>query len=519
MAEHNRRPNLILFTVDQLSAKWLEAASSGVVPTPNLDRLRATGVTFTRAFTSNPVCCASRATLATGLTTRGHGVLENGYQLNPELPTFMKALQKSGYQTGALGKVHLQPHFRSFYPDYTQYGFDEIHITEDSRGGEWLDWVEREHPEHYKQVLATIWSSSEPEYEKYGPRKVNLKKQIDEVRANFKWATDRFPQNNPHSYTLPFPEFVSQTAWITSHAEQFIRKTKSEKPFFAHISYVQPHGPYCAPEEYMDRVKKELIPKPLPATWKDDPNMPKCFPELEQTDRDIMHARHCYFADIAHLDDQLGRIYDTLEETGNLENTYIIFLSDHGDLLGDHGFFGKEHRHYDSCIRVPLVLSGPGIQHGQKKHEFVLLEDIAPTCLDLCSAELPPMPKMGPYLQVDQRDIPSLPGSSLINICQGKDNHGHREHAYSESYNTIWSADPAEWARTIRTARFRYTYYPNGTGEQLFDLRSDPDEQNNLVDDPKYGSIRSGLRDQLLDEIISQDYPKTRRDLYALGVH
>ena len=98
--KENQRPNLIFFMVDQLSAKWLEAASGGVCPTPNIDRLREMGVSFSNAFTSNPVCMPMRATLATGLTTRGHGVLENGYQLDPALPTFMQALQREGWRTG-----------------------------------------------------------------------------------------------------------------------------------------------------------------------------------------------------------------------------------------------------------------------------------------------------------------------------------------------------------------------------------------------------------------------------------
>jgi len=132
-------PNVVFFMLDQLSAKWLEAASGGVCPTPNIDALRARGVSFTHCITSNPVCCPARATVATGLTTRQHGVLENGYQLDPELPTFMHVLQKAGWRTGALGKVHFQPHYRSQHPDYRPYGFDVTHVTEDGRGGEWLD--------------------------------------------------------------------------------------------------------------------------------------------------------------------------------------------------------------------------------------------------------------------------------------------------------------------------------------------------------------------------------------------
>ncbi|MCX7014194.1 MAG: sulfatase-like hydrolase/transferase, partial [Candidatus Sumerlaeota bacterium] len=111
-------PDIVFFMVDQLSAKWLEAAVAGVCPVPNVERLMRRGVTFRNAITSNPVCCPARATLATGLTTRGHGVLENGYELDGALPTFMRALQQGGWRTGAFGKVHFRPHFAGVHLDY-----------------------------------------------------------------------------------------------------------------------------------------------------------------------------------------------------------------------------------------------------------------------------------------------------------------------------------------------------------------------------------------------------------------
>jgi arylsulfatase len=513
------RPNLVFFMVDQLSAKWLEAASAGVCPTPNIDRLRAMGTTFTNAYTSNPVCMPTRATLATGLTTRGHGVLENGYQLDPALPTFMQALQREGWRTGALGKVHLTPHFAGLRPDYRPFGFDVTHITEDARGGEWLDWVAQEHPEHYEAVLATIWPTAIPDFAAYGPDQIDLRARIEKIREGFEWATPEFPRNTHSSYTLPFPEEVSQTAWITGHALAFLRDTDPEQPLYAHVSYVQPHSPFHPPGEMMQHVDPSKIPAPAPAEWVDDPHAPGYFADKEPREMDWEYARHCYFADLVHLDQQLGKVLDALEETGRLENTYIVFLSDHGELLGDHGFTGKEERHYDACIRVPLIIAGPGLRSGMIRDEYVQHEDICPTVLEACSVSLPLLPKTGPYLKVAQEEIEQLPGRSLLGLCRGETPRGWREAAYSESYNAIWSIAPGDWARTIRTSEFRYTFYAAGNGEQLFDLRTDPDEQHNVVADPAYAAQRQALRDRLLELIVMQDYPKTRRELYALGVH
>ena len=268
------QPNILFFMVDQLSAKWLEAAQNGICPTPNIDRLRARGVTFSNVITSNPVCMATRATLATGLTTRGHGVLENGYQLDPELPTFMRVLQENGWRTGALGKVHFQPHFAGLYPDYKPYGFEVTHITEDSRGGEWLDWVRTDHPAHFEAVLATIWPSKIPQYAAYGPDKENLRARIEAIRPNFQWASPEFPQNTPGAYTLPFPEAVCQTNWITGQALDFLRSTPADQPLYAHISYVQPHSPFCCPADYLPSVAADRIPEPLPAKWVSDQHGP-----------------------------------------------------------------------------------------------------------------------------------------------------------------------------------------------------------------------------------------------------
>jgi arylsulfatase A-like enzyme len=446
--------------------------------------------------------------------------LENGYQLDPHLPTFMRALQQEGWRTGALGKVHLYPHFRGMWPDYRPFGYDVTHITEDARGGEWLDWVAREHPAHYESVLATIWPTAIPEFAAYGPDKVDLGSRIQEIRAGFQWVTPEFPRNNSFAYTLPFPKEISQTEWITRHALAFIRETDPTQPLYAHISYVQPHSPFHPPGETMQYVDASRIPPPVPAEWVDDPHAPGYFADKEPVEIDWAYARHCYFADLVHLDAQLGKVLEVLEETGRLENTYILFLSDHGELLGDHGFRGKEERHYDACIRVPLIMAGPDLQGGQVRDQYVQHEDICPTVLEACGVSLPLLPKTGPYLKVDPAEIEQLPGRSLLRLCKGQElDPTWREAAYSESYNAIWSITPGDWARTIRTHDYRYTLYAGDNGEQMFDLRVDPDEQHNVVADPAYAADRLALRDRLLEFIIMQDYPKSRRELFALGVH
>jgi arylsulfatase len=522
MSTKRAKPNVVFFMVDQLAAKWFEMAVNGVCDVPNFRSLMDRGTYFDNTITSNPVCMASRASLATGLTTRGHGLLENGYFLDPGLPTFMQALQRDGYVTGALGKVHFRPHFESQFPDYKAYGFDVTHVTEDGRGGEWNDWVRDNHPTHYDDVLATIWPWHIPDYSDYGEYHVDLKERIRRVREKYTWSSEKYPESTDWVYTLPFPEEVSQTNWITGHALDFISKSVASKhPFFAHVSYVQPHYPFCSPEEYIQYVDVDRIPEPVGAEWQEESSsQPAYYKRQKPVDMSNWKwGRTLYFADLVHLDRQLGRVIDRLKETGEYDNTYIVFLSDHGDLLYDHHFWGKEERHYDGCIRVPLLIAGPGLKQGQRVHDLVQLEDVCPTVLEMASTRLPHLPKLGEYLDMTAEELPVLPGRSLLPLCRGESVPDWRKSAYSESYNAIWSSNPGDWARTVRTDRYRYTYYPKGDGEQLFDLLNDPDEQKNLCQDSEYVSVKQTMKDLLLEHVILQDYPKTRRNLFAIGVH
>jgi len=513
--------NILFFMVDQLSAKWLElAARRGIVPLPNIKGLAANGTWFTNVITSNPVCCPARATIATGLTTRGHGVLENGYRLDPELPTFMRALQKKGYVTGALGKVHFEPHFQTFWPDYKKYGFDVTHITEDGRGGEWLDWVRDSHPGHYEDVLACIWASYIPEYAAYGPDKTDLGGRIREIQKGYNWSTADYPEGSFGAHSQKYPQELTQTEWITRHALDFISGVPEGKPFFAHVSYVQPHFPFTVPAGYLPLVKEELIPEALPAEWRSDPFAPAYFSrqKMQRNNEYDKSARKCYFADLAHLDGQLGRLVALLKDRGVYDNTYIIFISDHGELLGDHEFYGKEERHYDACIRVPLIISGPGLGKGGVCSQFVQHEDVCPTILDMAGAQMEGLKHTPVYLQVPEEKLRMSYGRSLLGYLKGEKGFV-RDDAYCESFSPIWSIDYTDWARTVRTEQYRYTYYAGNTGEQLFELSKDPDEQRNLAGDPEYAGVKRDLKDRLLEYLIRQDWPKTPRELYSLGVH
>ncbi len=500
-------PNVVLVVYDQLAAAWLEAGLRGAADLPNFARLAGDGTYFSRCFSTNPVCSPARASIATGLRSVAHGVLQLGYRLSPELPTFMRALAAAGWHTAACGKLHLRPHWESLDPDYRPYGFKEQHVTEDPRGGPWLDWVRAEHPEHFRAVLTTVWARAMDEFADYGPQREDLAALMADL-----------PELG-NVYELPFPEKVSQTNWITARALEVIAAAPPAQSLLCQVGYVQPHNPYAPPRGYRRFVNFDHVPPPVPATWEDDPLTPPNFRARASIAQayEWRRAREHYFADLVHLDRQLGRILDGLAESGRERDTYVIATADHGDLLLDHGLVYKDSYHYDACVRVPMLVSGPGLARGAVRDELVTIEDIYPTIMEAAGLSCPRPPERGAV--PDQPPAPYAAGRSLLELAGGGEPSGWRDAAFIESYNNLDSRWPSNWVRTVRTADARYSLYGEGAGEQLFDLAADPDEQENLAADPARRRLRQQMRDRLLEYLLVERYPHSPRDLYRLGVH
>jgi Arylsulfatase A and related enzymes len=493
--------------VDQLAAKWLETAAEGVVDLPAFDELKAEGTTFVNAFSSNPVCSPSRASIATGLSSSVHGVAECGYDLDPGVPTFMQGLQAAGFTTGGFGKLHFLPQIADLAPDYRPYGFDVVENTEDSRAGLWLDWVHENHPEHYEAAQSTVWMTMIPELESYGPDKIDLKSQILAARQ-------KYPESATSAYELPFPEEVSQTAWITGRACEFIESAEGD--IFAQISYIQPHSPFAPPAEYVDCVNVERIPEPLAADWLTTPipyyKQQRYSAPTYETE-DWRRQRQLYFADLAHLDHELARVRESLRKVGRDRNVLFIFTSDHGELLHDHGLIGKWERHYDTCIRVPLVVTGAGAA-AREVDSLVEHVDIAPTIYEWSGVN-PPRLLVRHRAEVDQMD--SLSGHSLLGLMNGEPTAWPRETVYIQSNNGFGDLDPRSWSRTVRTSRYRYTRHLAGGGEQLFDLHEDPDEQRSLVGEPSAATTLRLMQDVLVEAVATDTFPNTPVGLYQVG--
>lgn len=500
---------IVLAMVDQLAAKWLEQAHAGVVDLPEFRRLQAAGVTFRRAFSENPVCTPARASIATGLSSSANGVGECGYRLDPSIPTFMQTLQNKGWTTAAFGKLHFLPQLEMVAPDYRVYGFDVVENTEDTRAGLWLDWVRETHPQWYDAAKATVWMTMTEGLQEYGPDRQDLRAEILDSQA-------RFPETLEFAYELPLPAEVSQTAWITDRACSFLQSA-GDDDVFAQVSYVQPHNPFSPPAEYVARVDLDAIPEPVPADWQHSPipyYATERYGQPTYEAHDWRRERQLYFADLAHLDYEIGRLWNVLEDTGRAEECLFIFTSDHGELLHDHGLLGKWERHYDACIRVPLIVRAPGIESCERL-ELVKHTDITATIYDWAGVEPPVLPAGRP----DRATLfPMLHGRSLIPLMRSDRARveGWRSEILVQSNNSHMDISPAGWARTLRTDRFRYTHYFCDGGEQLFDISVDPDERVNLAGDPRYQPDRNELRGRLLEATVRDSFPNGPRDLYRL---
>ena len=471
--------NILFIMTDQHRADCLGFMGHPVVQTPHLDRLAESSVVFDNAFCQSPVCMASRASLLTGrypgaVRVRGMGVLP------PSETTFPEVLQRNGYRTGAFGKVHLTPE---------QYTLQQLHTDVPT-----LDW--REFAEH--GLLTPI--ADDPCKKNYGFEAYTGCEDI--LYGRFReWLGENAPAllecertpllpDGPGDLCLsPYPSESHPSTFIAEGAEEFIRSQEGDKPWFAFCSFVAPHHPFEAPEDQIVRYDLDGIPLPAVKGGVD----PACIPQpaaaaigemqgyADEVKRRIqLH----YFASISLIDDNVGRLLDTLARTGQIDDTLIIFTSDHGEFLGNHDLLRKPSLHYDETLRVPLLIGTPGGELTPRREQgLVELVDVFPTLLGLL-------------------DIPATPGVQGIDwssALHGGEGIG-REDIYSDMFDLVPQlfgelSGPYRGVQTLRTERWKLNVYPTAGRQygQLFDLQADPDESRNLYAESGYGEVREEM--------------------------
>ena len=444
------RPNIIFIMPDQLRHDFLGCYGAEFLKTPNIDFLADHGVLFERSYSAHPVCVPARVSLITGMHALRTGVLDNGGFLRPDyrecgISTWPELLNESGYYTAGIGKMH-------FYPWDLRLGFQYRFIAEDKR---W-QYI-RDDYYHYLQE-AGLRKLHGNEHEGYYENKGAIVN-----RLPWEYSVDHF---------------------VGLEACRFIDRYGGEGPFAMMVGFPGPHCPYDPCPEFLDRVNPDLIPEAVPEVEGDAPLLRRNNVEgnrrpwngvdySEFTEAQKLKIRVHYAAEVAQIDYEVGQIVESLRRQGLLENTVILFSSDHGDYLGDHNLIGKG-TFFEASIHVPMLVSVPWMEGSSRNDEPVCLTDVTATMLQLAGLEVP--------AHVDSIPLPGLgldrasSHERIVGVLQGG-----------------WMIDDGEW----RLAKY-------GTGEALlFHTAEDPDEQCNLYDDPASLAIRSRLEAELTQAIMA----------------
>ena len=439
-----QRPNILFITTDQQRYDTIRAAGFPYMHTPNLDRLMREGCTFSQAYSPNPVCIPARHNILTGLSARHHGYDDN-YFVDPPpipygLPTFAQILTDAGYAAAAIGKMHFQPCRR-----YNGFG----------------------HLETMEEI---------PIFREDDDYAVYLK--------NVGYGDYRSMHGVRHLlYMLPqrsmLPEEHHGTRWVADRAIDYLEKNAGKRPFVAWVSFIEPHPPFDVPERFAELYRDADLPEPVrtvtPISALAEENSGIAdYP----TEDYLRRARELYFGAISFVDENIGRILSSLEEAGELDNTLVIFTSDHGELLGDNGTYQK-FLPYEAAAHIPMIMRYPKrLAPGSVDDRLVDLNDLLPTMLDAAGVDYPgtiELPGESVFCQAGRKDR----SVQYVEYCRG---------------NRRWIS--------LRDARYKYNYYYGGGHEELFDLQNDPGETTNLLyDGPAAGqmAIRDRLRERLTD--------------------
>ncbi len=441
------RPNIILVTTDHMRSDNIAANGNETMVTPNLDKMVQNGVSFTRSHCVSPVCMPSRASLFTGRYPCNHRVRCNGVSLSESEITLTHILKQEGYYTGQIGKLHFLPHrhrnHRGYHPPY---GFDELVIADEP--GCYPDAYGRWLLSHGYYLLA-----------KHGAPGVPIPSKGEKMTY----------------YDYELPDDTTHAWWVGNETIRFIRDNK-DKPFFVHAGFYSPHPPLNPPRSQVNRYNGKKLPKRLVKRGEMD-LLPEAYQRMAKQRADIseeqwMEYKKYFYAMVSTVDVTMGRIFETLKSENLIDNTIIIFTSDHGDYLGDHGLISKWNPIYKGVMEVPLVIQGPNIPKGKLLNSLVELTDVMPTVLD--------------YLKID---MPlGIQGKSLMPLFRGESEI--RDCVYAEH------GPDGYWQRVIRTDEAKYMCNTRGE-EVLFDLEKDTDEFKNIANERSRQALLNEMRSKM----------------------
>lgn len=499
------RPNILLVCTDQQRTDTLSCYGSTFTRTPGFDRVAQQGTRYNRAYCPSAVCTPSRASMLSGQYTIRHGSWNVGVNTGDDVTFLSHRLAGAGYQTRLVGKAHFESYtatqgtresvqrHKAGYGGWTgpYYGFDHVELA----------------------LGHAAWGLSGH----YGAWLRQRATEADIARYETLVPADDAPEFGGNAYDWALPTQLTNSVWTADRAIQFLEHERNgDAPFFLFVSFQDPHHPHCVPTDYRNRVDPAAVPMPVGADVDLDSLPPhfrlahegrlkgsefaRRWPVSGQHDgfdyRSIpeqaqRNGRAYYHTMVRAIDDQLVRLWASLDAQGLTENTLVIVTSDHGELLGDHGLWMKGPFHYEPLARVPFLAMGPGIARGQEAEGLVSLVDVAPTCLNAAGVAF---------------DSTEMDG---IDFASGR----------READDTVLCETILDWqgliCRSVIGSRYKLNWYAGQKYGELFDLADDPNELVNLWADPAAAGIRADLLSSLADHDTRMQASSKERIAYA----
>lgn len=495
------QPNLLIFCVDEMRADHLGCAGNPVVRTPHLDRLAAHGMLFRNAYCNNPICMPARATMFTGLLPRDHGLRVNGQHLRTDLPTLPGVLAAAGYRTHATGKLHLTPWVAP--PDTA-----DLRSVPESRNA-WSDGTRHAFPVPYYGFQSVDFVGGHVSW-CWGMYLDWLRERGGDPALLRPERARTTPSGAPTCFKMALPEDLHYNRYIADSTIRLIEgAAATREPFFAWCSFPDPHMPLGPPAPYCDMYDPAAMPLPhrragevdsLPPVYRDvlaGRAHPNGIDNTSITDTHWREMLAMTYGMVTHVDTEIGRVMAALERSGQADNTIIVFITDHGDMMGDHGLIWKAFYTFRGCVNIPLIVAAPGLAPGRTSDALVCQVDLMPTMLDLCGVPLPGhgwQDRETPFPRGENRPLQAWPGRSWRRLLDGS-SAGIREEVVIEN------DDPTSGyqVRCLVTRSHRLAIFPGTTDGELFDLNADPWELHNLWYAPAAATLRAGLTAQLLD--------------------
>ena len=522
----NDKVNFLYIMVDQARSDFFGCYGNKKIKTPNIDALAKRGTCFDQFYIANPFCMPSRSAIMTGRMPSANGARTNGTPLDLSSRTFARSLLEQGYDTALIGKCHLQ-NMTGLPRAYTPPEADNC--KKDSDGYP-------DQPTHFSQVgenydneNSMLWRTNNEHQVKtpyYGFDHVDLcTLHSDNVGANYeRWlkktlknaddlkgaknALDKGDVSTPQAWRTTIDEEHYSTSYIGQKTTQWLRdhqQNSPDKPFFIHCSFPDPHHPFAPPGKYWHMYDPDDMDLPesfnkgsspvldhMRSDFKNGTSRRESTLPYAVNEKEAREATALTYGMVTMIDDWVGSIILSLEEQGLRENTVVIFSSDHGEYMANHGIMLKGPLHYQGLVRIPFIWCDPGQSSGGRKNQLCSAIDIAPTILERSET--------APYYGIQ--------GKSMIDLIEGRADQHRKEVLIEDDREVIYLGfKEPQRVRTMVTENYRLSMTQPADIFELYDLKNDPHEINNLWNDPEMITVKNELVQRLLKLICEmQDW-------------